>query len=66
MKTVTMEREFVYSPFEKVHIRYLGGATYDRVPEAAVREIVKAKAGYIVKQPPAFNNVEDLLAYLNE
>ena len=30
-------------------VQYLGGATYDRVPEAAVRAITGAGAGYIVK-----------------
>ncbi len=45
MKTVVMIRDYYYRPFHSVVIHYIGGATYPRVPEAAVQAIVKAKAG---------------------
>ncbi|MFC0243672.1 hypothetical protein [Rhodopseudomonas telluris] len=56
MKTVTMMRDYSYRPFKRkpVIVQYLGGATYDRVPEAAVRSIVGAGAGYVV-EPQATN-----------
>lgn len=40
--------DFSYRAKARVFIRYLGGATYERVPEAAVRAIVEAGAGKIV------------------
>jgi hypothetical protein len=45
-----MSRDFTYRVSPTVHVQYLGGATYDRVPEAAVREILKANAGKIVER----------------
>jgi hypothetical protein len=48
MKTVTMERDFVYRPKRNIHISYRAGLTYRRVPEAAVRAILEARKGRIV------------------
>ena len=48
MKTVAVSRDFNYRPKRHVAIKYLGGKTYRRVPEAAVRAIVDARAGRIV------------------
>lgn len=42
-----MSRDFDYRPKAGVIIAYVGGRTYDRVPEAAVAAIKKAKAGTI-------------------
>lgn len=48
MKTVEMARDFSYRAKPRVFIQYLGGTTYERVPEAAARAIVEAGAGKIV------------------
>lgn len=48
MKTVVMSRDYSYRVKRSVFIQYLGGATYDRVPEAAARAIVGAGAGNVV------------------
>lgn len=50
MKTVRVDRDFVYKPKRNVHISYRGGITYHRVPETATRAIVAAGAGEIVSQ----------------
>jgi hypothetical protein len=50
MKTVYMDRDFSYRAKARVFVQYLGGATYDRVPEAAVRAILAAKAGQVVER----------------
>jgi hypothetical protein len=47
MKTVTMRRDFDYRPRRGVIIAYRAWQTYRRVPEAAVRAILSAKAGEI-------------------
>jgi len=57
VKTVTMTREFIYHAKHNVVIHYLGGATYDRVPEAAVRSILNANAGYVVSQDRSWNGM---------
>lgn len=49
MKTVQMYQTFDYRPRGGVIIVYEGGHRYERVPEAAVREIVRNGAGEIVK-----------------
>ena len=49
MKTVRMLRDFTYRARPRVVVQYIGGMTYMRVPEYAVREIVKAKAGEVVE-----------------
>lgn len=49
MKTVRMLRDFPYRPHSRVTVQYLGGVIYARVPEYAVREILKAEAGEVVK-----------------
>ena len=49
MKTVVMNRTFEYRPLNGVIIVYEGGNRYKRVPEYAVREILKAEAGSIVR-----------------
>lgn len=49
MKTVTMSDDFSYRAKPRVFIQYLGGRTYERVPEAAVRAIRAANAGKIVE-----------------
>lgn len=59
MKTIQMTREFVYQPKDRVAIRYLGGATYDRVPEFAARAIVAAGAGYAVEQSDIMRNLDE-------
>lgn len=48
MKIVRLDRDFTFKPKRNVHIVYRGGVTYERVPESAVRAIVKAGAGAIV------------------
>jgi hypothetical protein len=48
MKTVRMKRDFSYRAKRTVFVQYLGGVTYPRVPEAAVRAILNAGAGEIV------------------
>lgn len=48
MKTVTMSRDFSYRAKRTVFVQYLGGTTYRRVPEAAVRAIIEARAGSVV------------------
>lgn len=48
MKKVHVSRDFSYRAKRHVYVQYLGGVTYERVPEAAVREIVAADAGTIV------------------
>lgn len=45
-----MRKEFLYRPSARVVVQYRQGKTYDRVPEAAVREILAAGAGVIVDQ----------------
>lgn len=63
MKTVQMTRDFCYHPKHNVAIKYLGGATYSRVPEYAVSEILRSNAGRVVPLP----SFEDLIAfYCNE
>lgn len=47
MKTVKMDRDFPYRAGRAV-VQYLAGCIYRRVPEAAVRAIVAARAGVIV------------------
>lgn len=49
MKTIRMERNYDYRAAPRVFVKYLGGATYKRVPEAAVREIIRCGAGKIVE-----------------
>jgi hypothetical protein len=48
MKTIRMERDFSYRATSRAFVQYLGGQTYQRVPEAAVRAIVSARAGEVV------------------
>ena len=48
MKTIAVSRDFNYRPKRHVVVKYIGGETYRRVPEAAVRAIVDAGAGRIV------------------
>ncbi|MCK1460902.1 hypothetical protein IVB34_21700 [Bradyrhizobium sp. 2] len=48
MKTVLMAAAFSYQPFRTVTIQYLAGKLYRRVPEAAVRAILKANAGRVI------------------
>lgn len=48
MKTIRMERTFYYRPHPVAVIQYKAGQKYERVPEAAVAEILRAKAGSIV------------------
>jgi hypothetical protein len=50
MKTVCMARDFSYRAKARVFVQYLGGATYDRVPDAAVRAIPAAKAGRVIER----------------
>jgi len=50
MKTIEMLKDFSYRVKPTVHVQYLGGKTYDHVPEFAVREILKAQAGRIIQQ----------------
>lgn len=50
MKTVRMERDFNYRAKARVFVKYLGGNTYRRVPEMAVRAIKEARAGQIVEE----------------
>ncbi|MEN6535647.1 MAG: hypothetical protein ABFD89_18430 [Bryobacteraceae bacterium] len=55
MKTVRLDRDFVYKPKRNVHVAYKGGVTYQRVPEAAVRVIVAAKAGEVIEMQETEN-----------
>jgi hypothetical protein len=45
-----MLRTFYYRASRRVTVKYLGGETYPRVPEAAVRAISKAGAGEVVTE----------------
>lgn len=45
-----MTQDFNYRAKRHVAIRYVSGAVYRRVPEAAVRKIVAAGAGEIVEE----------------
>lgn len=49
MKTVRMLRDFDYRPTPRVVVAYKKDKTYSRVPEAAVKAIVAAEAGQIVR-----------------
>jgi hypothetical protein len=49
VKTIQMDRDLYYRSHPRVVVHYKSGVRYERVPEAAVSEIVKAKAGSIVK-----------------
>ncbi|UPU01317.1 hypothetical protein J4G48_0031805 [Bradyrhizobium barranii subsp. apii] len=51
MKTILMTRTFDYRPRRAVIVVYAAGKRYERVPEAAVRAIVAAGAGEVVKKP---------------
>lgn len=44
-----MLRDFPYQAKPRVVVQYLGGVIYVRVPEFAVRAILKAKAGEVVE-----------------
>lgn len=44
---MAISKDFCYRPHGRVVIKYLAGRTYERVPEAAVSEILKAEAGMI-------------------
>ena len=44
-----MLRDFPYRPHARVTVQYLGGVIYARVPEYAVRAILKAKAGEVIE-----------------
>lgn len=50
MKTVQMTEGHIYRPRRSVIVEYRAGQTYQRVPEAAVRSILAACAGYIVSE----------------
>jgi hypothetical protein len=50
MKTVRMFRDFDYRPTPKFLTAFKGGKTYSRIPEAAVKAIIEAKAGEIVTE----------------
>jgi (2Fe-2S) ferredoxin len=52
LKTVIMDKTFDYKPRSGVIIVYRGGKKYRRVPEAAVRKIVEAKAGVVQIDKP--------------
>lgn len=47
MKTVKMARDYSYRATPRVFVQYIGGETYQRVPEAAVRAITAAGAGEV-------------------
>jgi len=49
VKTVRMKRSLDYRPRPGVIIAYESGRKYERVPEAAVRAILRDGAGEIVK-----------------
>lgn len=49
MKTVWMDRDFSYRVKHTVFVQYNGGRLYSRVPEAAVKAIVAASAGSVMK-----------------
>lgn len=49
MKTIWMKRSFDYRPKRGVIIVYEGSQRYERVPEAAVRAILREGAGEIVR-----------------
>lgn len=48
MKTIRMIKDYSYRATPRVFLQYIGGCTYERVPEAAVRAIVGANAGEVV------------------
>lgn len=49
VKTVEMERDFAYTPQAQVTVMYRAGIRYEKVPEAAVRAILIAGAGTVVR-----------------
>jgi hypothetical protein len=51
VKTIRMTKEFHYRPHRRAVIVYKAGAIYERVPEAAVSDILKAGACEIVREP---------------
>lgn len=51
MKTILMHHSFEYRPRQSVIVVYSAGQTYDRVPEAAVRAILGARAGEVTVRP---------------
>jgi hypothetical protein len=44
-----MLRDFAYQARPRVTVQYIGGIVYARVPEFAVRAILKAKAGVVIE-----------------
>lgn len=50
MKTVEVNRDFTYKVRNTFQIAYRAGVTYQRVPEAQVRAILRAGAGKIAQQ----------------
>ncbi len=44
-----MHRDYSYRVGARVFVQYIGGETYQRVPEAAVRAITAASAGTVVE-----------------
>lgn len=46
-----MDRDFHYRPHPRAVVCYKAGCRYERVPEAAVAEILKAGAGSVVQKP---------------
>jgi (2Fe-2S) ferredoxin len=62
VKTVKMLRDFSYQAMPRVVVQYLGGVIYARVPEFAVRAIVRAGAGEVIetKQHEAENERSEL------
>jgi hypothetical protein len=43
-----MIKDYSYRATPRAFLQYIGGCTYQRVPEAAVRAILAAKAGEVV------------------
>lgn len=50
MKTIKMDRDFSYRARARVFVQYKAGAQYERVPEAAAKEIIEAGAGKIIEK----------------
>lgn len=48
MKTMRMLSDHLYKPKRTVSVEYKAGRVYERVPEAAVRSILDARAGEVV------------------
>jgi len=55
VKTVQMQREFIYRPHPRRSVHFAAGVTYTRVIDAAAKQIVAAGAGRVLAPDVASN-----------